>query len=92
MFAGEIYEVYHCLVADIVPTLDSEHIYYMGCPTCKKKKYNHGKEPVPQFLADCHIVTFEGSAQVRGIGEVMQDMLDIEASDYPRPARPYQST
>ena len=37
-FAGEVYEVYHCLVEDIEPLVDTEKIFYMGCPVCKKKK------------------------------------------------------
>ena len=37
-FAGEVYEVYHCLVEDIEPPGDAESIFYMGCPVCTKKK------------------------------------------------------
>ena len=39
-FAGEVYEVYHCLVEDIEPMVDADGIFYMGCPDCKKKYAN----------------------------------------------------
>ena len=32
----EIYEVFHCLIEDVVPLPDADSIYYMCCPTCKK--------------------------------------------------------
>ena len=34
--AEEIYEVFHCLIEDVVPLPDADRIYYMCCPTCKK--------------------------------------------------------
>ena len=36
-FAGEVYEVFHCLVEDIEPLVYAEKIFYMGCPVCKQK-------------------------------------------------------
>ena len=50
-FAGEIYEVYHCLVADIVPTQDAEHIYYMVARRAKRKNASMARSPCPNSLA-----------------------------------------
>ncbi len=36
-FAGEVFEVFHCLVEDLEPLPDAEDIFYQGCPVCKKK-------------------------------------------------------
>ena len=33
--SGTIYEVFHCLAEDVVPVMDADSIYYMGCPICK---------------------------------------------------------
>ena len=36
-FAGEVFEVFHCLVEDVEPLQDADCIYYDGCPICKKE-------------------------------------------------------
>ena len=79
-FTGEVYEVFHCLLEDVAPLPDADTIYYLACPICKKKTCQHDKDPTPNFLADCHIATFEGRAQVRAIGNVLKDVLGIEAA------------
>ena len=85
-FSGEVFEVFHCLVEDLEPLPDAENIFYEGCPVCKKKRGPestcHHEEPVVRFfLAHCSLVSFEGRAQGRVIGQVLQDMLGVAAEN-----------
>ena len=74
--SDEVYEVFHCIVEDLEPVPESEHIFYMGCPICKKKiteprQCAHEGEAVPHFLAVCNIVTLEHSTQAKSIGSII---------------------
>ena len=96
-FAGEVFEVFHCLVEDLEPLPDAEDIFYEGCPICKKKRgpestCKHQEPLVRVFLAHCSLVTFEGRAQGRVIGQVLQDMLGVPAADCAPDAEGYSAT
>ena len=85
-FSGEVFQVFHCLVEDLEALPDADDIFYEGCPICKKKRgpestCTHQEPPVRVFLAHCSLVTFEGRAQGRVIGQVLQDMLRVSADD-----------
>ena len=74
-FSDEIYEVFHCLVDDVEPAL-TRIVSTTWAALCAKT-CEHGKDPVPNYLANCNIVTFEGRTQVRAVGKVLQDMLEV---------------
>ena len=77
-----IYEVFHCLVEDIEPASASEAIYYLGCPTCKKKSCTqHDLSPVALFLANVHVAAAETKGQAKAIGDVLGKLLKISADE-----------
>ena len=85
-FSGEVFEVFHCLVEGLEALPDADDIFYDACPICKKKRgpestCAHQEESIKCYLARCHIVTFEGRAQARAIGQVLHDMLGVSADD-----------
>ena len=80
-FSGEVFTVFHCLLEDIEPVGEAESIYYMGCPTCKKKACEHGEEPVPLYLGNMLFMTFDHKVQAKAIGNVIQDILEIRADE-----------
>ncbi len=95
-FSGEVFEVFHCLVEDLEPLPDAEDMFYQGCPICTKKRgpestCNHDNPPVPIFLAHCSLVTFEGRAQARAIGQVLEDMLGFSADNCAPDAESYSN-
>ena len=84
--SDQVYEVFHCIVEDVEPVPESEHIFYMGCPVCKKKvteprQCTHQEEAVPHYLAVCNIATLEHNAQAKAIGSVIATLLGVPASD-----------
>ena len=80
-FSGEVFTVFHCLLEDIEPLGVAENIYYMGCPTCKKKMCEHKEMHIPLFLANLLLMTFDHKVQAKGIGNAIQSILQIPASD-----------
>ena len=80
-FSGEVFTVFHCLLEDIEPLGEADAIYYMGCPTCKKKTLQDGQEPVPVYLANMLFMTFDHKIQAKAIGNVIGDVLGIGADE-----------
>ena len=80
-FSGEVFTVFHCLLEDIEPLGEAETIYYMACPTCKKKTCEHGQDPVPVYLANMLFMTFDHKIQAKAIGNVIGDVLGIHADE-----------
>ena len=80
-FSGEVFTVFHCLLEDLEPLGESETVYYMDCPTCKKKTCEHGEDPVPIYLANMLLMTFDHKVQAKAIGNVVEDLLQIPARD-----------
>ena len=80
-FSGEVFTVFHCLLEDIGRLGEAETIYYIGCPTCKKKTCNHGEDLVPMYLANMLFMTFDHKVQAKAIGNVIQDLLGIGADE-----------
>ena len=76
-FSGDVLTVFHCLVEDIEPLGEADTIYYMGCPTCKKKACDHGQSPVPLYLANVLFMTFDHKVQAKAIGSVVEVLLGI---------------
>ena len=76
---GVVYEVYHCLVEDVTPIGDVDELWYMGCSVCKKKSCDHTAEHVPVYLASASIMTLEHATEAKGIGEVVETLLEIPA-------------
>ena len=84
--SDEVYEVFHCIVEDVEPLPEFEHIFYMGCSVCKKKfaeqrQCAHEGPAAPHYLAVCNIATLDHSALVKSIGNVIATLLGIPASD-----------
>lgn len=80
-FSGEVFTVFHCLLEDIEPVGEADTIYYMGCPTCKKKTCDHGEDKVPIYLANVLFMTFDHKVQAKAIGNVIEDLLGITAHE-----------
>ena len=80
-FSGEVFTVPHCLLEDIEPLGEADTLYYMGCPTCKKKRCEHGEVMVPVYLANMLFMTFDHKVQAKAIGHVVEDVLGIRADD-----------
>ena len=80
-FTGDVYTIWHCLVEDMEPLGEAEEIYYMGCPTCKKKMCEHQEPHVPLFLANLLVMTFDCKVQAKAIGSVVENILKIPATD-----------
>ena len=78
-FVGEVFTVWHCLVEDVEPLGESEEIYYMGCPTCKKKMCDHKEDKIPLYLANVLLMTFDCKVQAKAIGNVIEEILKIPA-------------
>ena len=78
-FSGDVFAVHHCLLEDIEALGEADTIYYMGCPECRKKTCDHGLTPVPVFLANILFMTFDQKVQAKGIGSVIESLLEIPA-------------
>ena len=85
-FNGEVFEVFHVVVEDVEPVPDADDLFYHGCPVCRKKRgpestCRHVEELVPFFLGQCSMFTFEGRAQARVIGQVLENMLGVTPAE-----------
>ena len=84
--SGVVYEVFHCVVDNIEPVSSMEALFYMGCPQCKKKMAvprpcEHTDAAIPFFLGNVTFVTLEHQSQAKVIGDVMESLLQVPASD-----------
>ena len=84
--SGVVYEVFHCVVDDIEPVSSMGGLFYMGCPQCKKKMAvprpcEHTDAAIPIFLGNVTLVTLEHQSQAKVIGDVMESLLQVPASD-----------
>ena len=83
---GVVYEVFHCIVDNVEPVSSMESLFYIGCPQCKKKiavprTCEHSDAGIPFFLGIVTLVTLEHQSQAKVIGDVMESLLQVPASD-----------